>query len=310
MNNYFPEEVNLNLTDDELLKFCDNPRNFEVNDCRDVSWVNENVDFPKNVLVTLTHWGYSLPEEAFESLASEKIRLLKNFSDFWTTEMVKKSWIPVENIIIFEWSRAIWDPNRQIRTQKEDDDLPEAKKFIRQTDFGKQVVLDNPDLYRYEGIVLVERYHENIKERLDAIEGAAPKSFLFDIHDTWVNLMNVNPLGDKIRPEWFPKMCVGNLDWGSCSMDVVSYFADRIENYLWFRPLVNEPYKWGYVTQKHWWEERKELNLKRNAIQVEIWRYLYLKESVQEIDYERTKIIWEGLKRAILDTVLRFDCEE
>jgi hypothetical protein len=41
-------------------------------------------------------------------------------------------------------------------------------------------------------------------------------------------------------------------------------------------------------------------------IQVELGRFLYMKESTQEVDWERMEIIWEWLKRAIADTWLEF----
>jgi N-formylglutamate amidohydrolase len=122
---------------------------------------------------------------------------------------------------------------------------------------------------------------------------------------------------DKFREGGFPGVIIWTKDWESCNPEITQYFAARLEYYLWMKPYVNVKYKWWYVTTQHGLKNRKEKDVNnnsannsiRNMIQIELWRFLYMKKSTQEVDWERMEIIWEGLKRAIADTGIKFDSQ-
>lgn len=80
----------------------------------------------KNILVLATHSSYYIPRFLKIFLTSDmkknNSRLVKNFSDFWTKYLVKD----LENVITFNFSRAIWDPNRDLN----------ASDLFKDTDFG------------------------------------------------------------------------------------------------------------------------------------------------------------------------------
>ena len=70
----------------------------------------------KNILVTFTHASYYVPfyMRIFMTnyMKKDNNRLLKNYSDFWTYFLSKN--IPDENKVICNFSRSIWDPNRDL----------------------------------------------------------------------------------------------------------------------------------------------------------------------------------------------------
>lgn len=298
---------------EELLIHYDNPRNFEVKDCRNEVWENWEKDFPEHVWVFLTHGTFFVPSEIRSTINSSKkevYRLLKNFSDFWTRKMIKKSGIPKDNIIRCNLSRLPWDANREYRTEKEDRKLEPLKKFVRESDFNEQVIVDNPWQFREIGKDVVEKYWDKIKEFLKVAENNVWGSIWFDIHDTWINLMNIDSRKDKFRPEGFPFMTLWTNDWESCNLEIVEYFVQKVQHHLWITPHINEPFKGARITSMNWKKYREKLwntqKSKRNMIQIELWRFLYMKESSQEVDTERMEIIWEWLKRAIADTGIKF----
>jgi N-formylglutamate amidohydrolase len=227
--------------------------------------------------------------------------------------MTKKSGIPDDNVLCFPWSRAIWDPNREYKNEEEDLELDQWKKYIRDHDFNEQVIIKKPWQFRDTWKSKTELYHSVISSKLELAELLRGWSIWIDIHDTWVNLMNVDPELDTIKEEWFPDMIIWTKDWESCNPEILDFFVERLNHYLWLKIYTNKLYKWWYVTTRHWKEYREELNdwdwlkkSKRNLIQVELGRYLYMKESTQEVDWERMEIIWEWIKRAITDLWLEF----
>jgi N-formylglutamate amidohydrolase len=287
------------LTHSELLSYFDNIENFYLKDSRNVCWWEMPID---NYLVSLTHWEYILPswyEDILIEQSDKYVRLLKNFSDFWTSYIASAMWLPEEQIIRTLFSRWIWDCNRDINDRS-------YIWYKRTTDFcWKSLFLDRGDL---ENIARkhYEDYHLSISKRLEQIEEWWKTSFLFDLHDTWVRLMDFDSSFDSIKTNLFPSISIANLDGKSCDDKVLHFFAERITFYLWFPVVCNEPYKWWYVTKYHWVESNQWKTKKRNVIQIELARFLYMKESTQEVNLERAEIIWDWLNKAIRDTIMKF----
>jgi len=312
------------LSEESLLAFYDNPNNFTLKDPRKK---NISDPFPENTFVLLTHGSFAIngdirnnilfhKQELGSTLGGEVhkskkainyhlLRVLKNFSDFWTSVMVKHSWIPKGHIIKHTGSRFIWDPNRDIN----------ADDFIRKTDFYGNIILENPERYRPEWETEHKKYHDKITEKLSWVEKEEWGVIAFDIHDTWVREMSYNTEDDRFKKEAFPLMTLGTRDGLACNPEILEYFSERIEHYLWIKPLLNDPYKWGYVTQRHGEKYRKDLEQKwenpwkRNMIQVEIWKFLYMQESTQKVDKDRMSLIWIWIHKAIADTWKKFDKE-
>ena len=284
IDNFIPVDLS-HLTNEDLLEYYDNPRNFPVKDCRQENWKNKNIAYPGHCLVFLTHGSFyvnSKIRRSTQHTIQHFNRLIKNYSDFWTRKAMKESWIPETNIITSPWSRWISDYNRENKSQTEDNSLSEGQKSIRPYDFNKIVIIDNPEQFREEWQYKTDIYHWSLEYWLNHVEEVNGWSIWIDIHDTWVNLMWSHPEEDKFREWGFPWIILWTKDWESCNSDILTYFSEKLEHYLWIKPYVNRKYKWGYVTTKHWLENRKEKDNEnnpanksiRNMIQVELWRYL------------------------------------
>lgn len=317
--NFIPDELS-HLTQEELLCYYDNPRNIYVKDCRADNWVNQDKNFPEYCLVFLTHGTFfvnSKIRRTTQHTIKNFNRLIKNYSDFWTRKAMNKSGIPEENIITAPWSRALSDYNRENKNEDEDAELPDGKKSIRPYDFNEVVIIDNPEQFRNQWQYKTDIYHGSLEYSLNCVEEISWWSIWFDIHDTGVNLMWEIPELDRFRKEWFPGITLWTKNWESCNNEILEYFSEKLEYYLGIKPEMNEPFQWWYVTTKHGQENRKEKDSIsnaanksiRNMIQIELGRYLYMKESTQEVDWERMEIIWEWLKRAIADTGIKFSEE-
>lgn len=305
-NNFIPLELR-SLNKEALLSYYDNPTNFNVGDCRNKKY---NLKCPGNIVVMLTHATFWVPLSVRNAIQNTRnnifrliekaklLRLVRNFSDFWTRELIKFSWISKYKVLINKASRLIWDANRS----GDDHD------FIREKDFSWNIILSEPESFRSVWEELTWEYHSDAYTKLTMIEQKSWWIIAFDIHDTWVRLMGDNPDEDNFRKGGFPFITLWTRDWWSCNNEILKYFTQRLEYYLWIKPLLNHPYKWWYVTKLHWEEYRKQNKTKkRNVIQIEFGRFLYMRESTQELDFERVEIIWEWLKRAIYDTWNHFN---
>jgi len=283
----------------ELLQYFDNPDNFYVKDSRTIE---DSVGMPSNFLVSLTHWEYMLPswwEEVLLKPHDIYLRLLQNFSDFWTAYIAKWMNIPEEQIIRNKYSRWIWDCNRNIHDTS-------ITWYLRETDFSWNVLFSGMDVFSTIAEKHYYDYHNSIIKWLESIEKRCSSSFLFDLHDTGVRLMKPDINQDTIKHDVFPAMSIANLDNTSCDNKVLEYFSEKITKYLWIPVILNDPYKWWYVTKYHWIDSVRWKNSNRNVIQIELARFLYMKESSQEIHIKRAEIIWNWLSKAMRDTVIRF----
>ena len=296
---YIPWKLH-GISNKGLLAFYDFPRNTEIRDCRKEKF---NLNFPDNSLVLLTHGTFAVNSDIRKTMNwtnRQVYRLLKNYSDFWTRKAIKSSWIPDESIVHNKTSRMTWDSNRWL----------DAVDFIRAADFSWNKLLDNPSDFRSEWEKRHREYHDEVTIQMQEKQDKNWWVIWFDIHDTWIRLMWKDKEYDKFREEWFPPITLWTRDWEACNDDILDFFSNRLEYHIWIKPLLNEPYKWGYVTQRHWEQYRINNNTrKRNLIQIELGRFLYLKESTQEVDWERMEIIWEWLKRAIAETWTKFGKE-
>ena len=338
--NFVPDELS-ELSWEELLEHFDNPKNFNIPDIalQEIKNLEAN-SFPKHATVLLTHGLFainsedrkavvkqveSVKDDTYNILSPKKraYRLLSNFSDVWTRKVAKYMFIESgdewyskensandneayeypENIIIPGSPRIKWDPAR----------ATDAKDFKRRTDFNENELL--PEFYGVNDNSWEESheiYHTKIPKRLTTLEKNGKRSITFDIHDTGVRLEDQNPEKDTFRPWGYPKMEIGTLDGSSCDPEILAFFVEQVEKYFGFSPVVNQKYKWGYVTKKHGWEARKSLEEawenpnKRNVLQIELGRYLYMKESTQEIDHEQARKVWAALRMCIQKTWEKF----
>ena len=305
---YLPDLTNTywvdisHYSDKELLEFYDNPNNFYIKDCRNDLY-NNNI--PSNFLLSLTHWSYDIPSWFEKNFVKNdntgNLRLLKNFSDWWTTPLVNSMDLEENQIVRTQYSRVIWDCNRDINDYSENG-------FLRKTDFWGIKLFNNIEWFRNKGEQHHIHYHTTIENKLLEIEKSWKKSFLFDIHDTWVLFMWEDTGMNHLDKELFPLISLADVHGTSCDRDILDYLILKIDNYLWIKAEINTPFKWWYITKSHWSDYRWILDnvSKRNVIQIEIGRFLYMKESTQELDEEKVRILWEWLKRVICDVVRKF----
>ena len=333
------------IPEKDLLPYYDNPKNFHIPDIglREIKDLEPN-SFPKHAIVLLTHGLFTInsrdriavvnqieqtKQEQYDIIDDRRTtkkqayRLLRNFSDFWTRKVAKymftlswdewywtnnsfinRSGSPYPENVIIPWSPRIkWDPNRSA----------DAKDFKRETDFnGIKLIPRENQLKDQVGNKDHWKYHMSIEDRVADVESSYWWSIVFDIHDTWVRKQDIFTDNDFFRPWWYPEMEIGTLDGDSCNPVILEYFAEQVEKYFGFIPVINEQDKGGYVTQLHWWEERENRVISEeeprvvNAMQIELGRYLYMKESTQEIDHDQARKVWAALRMCIQKTCEKF----
>ncbi|MCH2189122.1 N-formylglutamate amidohydrolase [Candidatus Gracilibacteria bacterium] len=314
MHNFVPNNLS-SLSEKELMAYYDNPYNFPLGDCREIA--EELDEFPSHVMCFLTHGVFSVNseirrkvEETVGGTKKQVNRLLRNYSDWATTKIMKRSGIPKSHIIRPDTPRLVGDP---ARAHYEGGHLYE--EFIRGTDFNEQKLLENPSEYRDIGQKSAQKFHHNITQNLVNIENVYGGSIGFDVHDSGNIKMHINPKLDSFRLGGLPPVILGTRDGAACNPEILDYFAERIEYYLGIKAHKNVKYKGGYVTKKHGEDYRKNLEQKgenpgkRNIIQIELARYLYMQESTQKLDWHRVDMISAGLKLAMIDTGNKFGKE-
>jgi len=317
---YKPENIELFWLKD--------PRKTNLSNEEKEKYKQEN--FPKHIWIWLPHWSYKLPKITRREIINEikeKVknelnledyskevrnevkkelaqfyRIMKNFSDFWTTEVVKKSkLIPNDQIFSAKYSRWTIDSWRSL-------DEKQMKKDFYWNDLLKSIE-GSYKIWILEHAVLHLKINNFIENAIKKYWG----SIYIDRHDTWVNDIDKNSENDKYNDWGFPIISLWTLDWESCNPEIVEYYAERIEYHLWVKPLINSPYKWWYVTQKHWRDRRNKLKEEwknpwiNNVIQIEVLKSLYLDEETQIIDKDKAEWIWVWLARAEIDVWLKFN---
>ena len=290
-------------------------------------------NFSKSVITSLTHWTYNIPsdirksikDEIHHSLLNENksnnslyeiksdeillevdkrysqfLRILKNYSDFWTRHLVKHSFIPKWTVVRATKSRWITDPARA------------AWEALKTDDFCNNVLPTSLFDWVEEWTESYKLFHKLLQELIDATIITQWWVTLIDDHDTWATCTWKNVNEDTYKTWGFPLVNLGVKDWTSCNKEIVTYYAERIEYHLWIKPTIDEPYKGWYVTT-HYWKEWREKLIEQwenpeilNVIQQEVWKYLYLDWRTQELDFEKVKIIWEWLARAKADLWRKF----
>jgi hypothetical protein len=110
-------------------------------------WEKKNYSsqyFPEHVLTLLTHWTFYIPVEVNKNIKNDilnsinnydlqykdYLRIIKNFSDFWTKFIVNSWGIPKQYVISHKYSRFVGDPARAI----------ESHDFVRDTDWSKNLL--------------------------------------------------------------------------------------------------------------------------------------------------------------------------
>ncbi len=337
-SNFVTKEELINVLNKQLLHFH-KPENFSLFwivtpnlSKKQKEFYNED-NFSESVITSLTHWTYNIPsdvrqsikDEIHHNLLSEKwwenllnmiksddvlnevenrysqfLRILKNYSDFWTRHLVKHSFIPESTVVRATKSRWITDPARA------------AWEVLKKDDFCNNVLPSALFEWVEEWSESYKLFHKLLRKLIDkTIEGEWWVT-LVDDHDTWATCTWRNVLEDSYKTWGFPLINLWVKDWSSCNSEIVNYYAQRIEYHLWVKPTIDKPYKGWFVTTHYWKEWRENITNEwgnpeiLNVIQQEVWKYLYLDWRTQKLDFEKVKIIGEWLARAKADLWRKF----
>lgn len=248
-----------------------------------------------NIVVLATHGGYYIPPSLKPSLADDfrESRLLKNFSDF-ATQFILPQNIPFFQKITAPFSRALGDPNRS----------PEAHDFWRDYDFGGNKIWKKSLTSQEKKKIFdayYNAYHNAIMQVLSEVENREETVLVFDIHDTGNLLLGKNRASDQKRKQEVPLINLGDKYGTSCSPKVLQDCAYLLEKIFGEKPTLNEPYSGGYVTthygKNH--NEKTDQKFKRNVLQIEFNRSLYMDEKNQEVDFEKAENIKSKLEKVM-----------
>lgn len=233
----------------------------------------------KNLLVLATHASYFVPEELQENLLLDE-RLLKNFSDYATANLLEK--VPKESKVLCWFSRSIGDPNRN----------KQAHDLFREQDFNNNQVWKEALTQEQKQELIrthYDAYHKKIQEK---IRNNKPK-IIIDVHDTGELLLGIKPEHDKRRENGFPELCISNYHNTTCNKETTNIIQKILEEELGLKATINDPYQGGFVTRRYA-ENNEQL-----TIQLEFNRSLYLDEKTQLIKEEEMKTLQEQFLRAL-----------
>ncbi len=238
-------------------------------------------NFPKNILIILTHVSYYIPVELqdnlTDSMKSSNNRLLKNFSDFGTKFLISNK-IPKNQIIEVGFSRALWDPNRSL----------ESPDLFRTTDFNG-IQIWKKELTKEKKEDLLEKYykihHNNVKRKILEMKKRYKQMLIIDLHDTWNLLMWVNTSQDKEKEKLFPKLALCDCEGETLNQYLENFIEKIFLDQLKIQPIWNNPYKSSFTISKY-----KNIENWIFALQIEFWRYLLIDEKTQTKNSESDKL--------------------
>ena len=240
-----------------------------------------------NVLILATHASYYIPFflKLFlrDDFKKNNDRLIKNYSDFATRNLVDG----IENKVVCNYSRALWDPNRSL----------DAPDLFRDTDFW-WIKIWKYRLPEFIKNILIKKYynsyHNEIKRKIKILERDNKEIIILDIHDTWNELLWPEFSNDKKRGYYFPEINFWTAWFESCTKDFSDKLGELMFDEFWFEVKVDWPYDRGYVSGKYWiWYKN------RQVVQIEFGRYLYMDEKTQEIDLDKMKDLRSKFERAM-----------
>ena len=101
-------------------------------------------------------------------------------------------------------------------------------------------------------------------------------------------------------------ICLGDRFGATCAPEVMSDFAQAIKKHLGIEPNINDPYSGAPSHVANEYGEKREDKSKRDFIQIELGRYLYVDEKTQRVDREKAKRIKDGLSKAMQEIAQKY----
>lgn len=239
--------------------------------------------FPKNVVLLATHGSYFVPKSLEGNLSGvmtkNDFRLLKNFSDYGAAGLIPDE-TPEEQKVVAWFSRALGDPNR----------LPSDGDFFRDKDFGGNDIWQQPLSAATKRSLINEyynKYYVAVETAINRAESYDRRVLVLDFHDTGDLLLGADPEKDTNKPELFPDMCLCDRRGATCDADLVAKFIEQTKEILNIDLVMNYPYIGSNVI-KHFGEDCRDSQFnsvgKRNILQIEVPRRLYMDETPQVVD--------------------------
>jgi len=250
---------------------------------------------PQNVVITAAHGSYEIPNSLkgllTDAMTCNDRRLQQNFSDHATALFLPKT--AAAQTVIAKYSRAVVDLNRS----------PESTLDVlhRTIDFNGNKIWKR-DLRADEIQFFVDTIH---KEHREAVQQAFAFASInralvervvgFFIHDTGNCLMDPDPAKDTERDPGYPNMTIGTRQGASCSINFREALRESVIKYFDIKPIFDvdcienpEEYQGSYEVAHYGATHNKGLSFnspeRRNVVEMEFGRYLYMDEKTQTID--------------------------
>ncbi len=253
---------------------------------------------PPNLLLIVPHGSYYIPPQWQERLTSPYIqqRMQRYFSDF-ATHYLAEGLLPREQLVMAEYSRALGDPNR----------APDSDSLFREVDFSGVGVWHQP-LTDEDKTTLLDTFyhpfHTELRTKLTTLESEHDHVYVVDLHDTGEVMLMPDPSMNYPRTNFtMPLVNLGTCHGQSCHPVTAQRFADALSHEFQTQTLIDTPFAGGYITQHYGaqWNQSHvpEHRFRREVIQLELHRGLYMDESAQEVNLDRLTVVCDSLRRAL-----------
>ena len=213
------------------------------------------------LILSIPHASLRVPEELEGNVLLTEEDLL-GYSDLYTERIFA---IPNTYTVEYKYSRVFVDVNRAPDDISREYERGEEGVLVHTTWDGKRIYKKEPSELEVQG--LIKKYHDAFHEEIDSYIPAA--RFLIDCH-------SYLPVGPPLKPDAGkerPDVCLGNVNYTTCSRDHTVFFREFFERHG-YSVNINFPYQGKYTLGRHC-HRRRIPHFLVPGIQIEFNQKLY-----------------------------------